>query len=242
MSLSDDDLLNNASTETRQRFEQALARRKSRESKFQVEIPSASIHDLEEKEQQAHQAWVHWEYSPEEWALFDRIDWRPRLRAFFWILLGLLFPLGFGLGLFAISRTFIAGVLACVFLEIGILICFLTTLLTEAARRHKARQKPDQPHRVTISRQGMWEAGTYFPLDHLASVKMTSRPHVLHFQGFSLNTDTATADSASSYRRRVLVPRAHEEEAERLVQRFRTEVIEAEEEAQKLLRNPPEPD
>src|SRR5579863_3381044 len=23
-----------------------------------------------------HQAWVHWEYSPEEWAAFDRVDWR----------------------------------------------------------------------------------------------------------------------------------------------------------------------
>ena len=241
MSLSDDDLLNNASPKTRQRFEHVLARRKSRESRFQVAIPSASIHYLEEKAQQAHQAWVHWEYSPEEWALFDRIDWRPRLRACFWILLGL-FPFGFGLGLFAISGTFIAGVLACVFLVIGILICFLTSLATEAAQRHKARQKPEQPHRVTISKQGMWEAGTYFPLDHLASVKMTSRPPVLHFHSFSVYTDTATADAASSYRRRVLVPRGHEEEAERLVQRFRTEVIEAEEEALKLWRNPPEPD
>ena len=34
-------------------------------------------------------AWVHWDYSPEEWALFDRIDWRMGRRAAFWLLIGL---------------------------------------------------------------------------------------------------------------------------------------------------------
>lgn len=27
---------------------------------------------------QSKQAWTHWEYSSEEWALFDKVDWRPK--------------------------------------------------------------------------------------------------------------------------------------------------------------------
>ncbi|HKF36290.1 MAG TPA: hypothetical protein VKB35_05260 [Ktedonobacteraceae bacterium] len=71
---------------------------------------------------------------------------------------------------------------------------------------------------------------------------MTSRPSVLHFHSFTIYTDTATGETAASYRRRVLVPSGHEEEAERLVQRFRMEVIEAREQAWQRLMNPPEPD
>ena len=77
MSLSDDPL-NNASPTTRQRFENALARRRSRESQFRVVIPPATIQHLEAKAHQAqggeNQAWVQWEYSPEEWAHFDQIS------------------------------------------------------------------------------------------------------------------------------------------------------------------------
>jgi len=241
MSLSDDDLLNNASPKTRQRFEHARARRKNRESSFQVVVPSASIHYLEAKMQQEQQAWVHWEYSPEEWARFDQIDWRPRRRACFWVLMGLL-PFGLGLFLFAVSGSAVAGVLACAIVALTNLFLFWISHGTEAAQRHNARQKSAQPHRVTISKQGMWESGAYFPLENLARVKMTSRPPVLHFHSFTVYTDTATADTAASYRRRVLVPSGHEEEAERLVQRFRTEVIEAREQAWQRMMNPPEPD
>jgi len=122
MTLSDDDLLNNASPTTRQRFEHALARRKSRESSFQVVIPSASMRYLEAKMQQAHQAWVHWEYSSEEWARFDQIDWRPRRRACFWVLMGLL-PFGLGLFLVAVSGSAVAGVLALAPVALTILFC-----------------------------------------------------------------------------------------------------------------------
>ena len=52
---------------------------------------------------------------------------------------------------------------------------------------------------------------------------------------------TYDADVDPVYRLRVLVPRGHEEEAERLVQRFRIEVIEAQEQALERWRNPPEP-
>ena len=241
MSLSDDDLLNNASPQTRQRFEQAKARRKSRERSFQVVIPSASLHALEAKEHQAQQAWVRWEYSPEEWARLDRIDWRPRRRACFWGLVGVL-PGGLGFFLVAVSGSAVAGVLAGAMAALPILLLFWLSHGTEAAQRHTARQQSAQPHRVTIAKQGMWEAGAYFPLDSLAAVKMTARPAVLHFHSFTVYTDTASADTASSYRRRVLVPRGREEEAERLVQRFRTEVIEAREHAWQRMLNPPEPD
>lgn len=201
MSLSDEDLLNNTSPQTRQRFEQARARRKSEEKSFQVVIPSASLQELEAKEQQAQrnesQAWVRWEYSPEEWKRLDQIDWRPRRRACFWVLMGLL-PFGLGLFLVAVSGSAVAGVLAGAMAALPILFLFWLSHGTEAARRHTARQQSAQPHRVTISKQGMWEAGAHFPLDNLAAVKMTARPAVLHFHSFTVYTDTATADTAPS--------------------------------------------
>ena len=244
MPLSDDPL-NNASPKTRQRFENARARRRSRESRFQVVIPSSVMQHIEARAQQAQgndsQAWVQWEYSPKEWARFDQIDWMPRRRACFWLLMGLL-PFGFGLGLFAVSGSSVAGVLAIAIVALGILFFFWISHGTEAAQRHKARQKSVPPHRITISAQGMWEAGVYFPLTNLARVKMTSQPPVLHFHSIMLYTSsTEAADTVASYRRRVLVPSGHEEEAERLVQRFRTEVIEAQEQASQRVMKPPEP-
>jgi len=236
MSLSDDDLLNNAKPVTRQRFEHARARRKSKENSFQVVIPSSVQQGAEALAQQARQARVHWEYSPEEWALFDRIDWKLGRRIFFWLLC-----FGFALGILALSGFSLAGFGISALLMLVMLFFLWISHYTEAAERHKARQKSAQPHRITISKQGIWIAGTYFSLENLAKVKMTPRPPVLRFHSFSVYTDSATADTAASYRRRVLVPRGREEEAERLVQRFRTEVIEAREEALQRWRNPPEP-
>jgi hypothetical protein len=107
----------------------------------------------------------------------------------------------------------------------------------EARKRHKARQNPAQPQRVTISRKGVWEAGTYFPFDdddfrvYLKEVKMTSEPSVLHFRyalGRSEITTSSDGTSAlaspQSTTLRVLVPRRHETEAAQLMQRFRTQV------------------
>lgn len=41
------------------------------------------------RENQISSAWLHWEYSPEEWAQFDAIDYRLRRRALTCLLIGL---------------------------------------------------------------------------------------------------------------------------------------------------------
>jgi hypothetical protein len=185
------------------------------------------------------EAWVHWEYSPEEWALFDTIDWQPKRRVVFWSLISL-FTLGIGAGAYAVSG-FGSAILAFVVVALGMLFFFWLSRYTGARKRHLARQKSVQPHKITISREGLWEAGIYFPLKDLARVEMTPRPPVLHFRSTTVSTSTAESDVAASYRLRVLVPRGQEEEAANLVLRFRTEVIEAREQARKHALNPPEP-
>lgn len=96
----------------------------------------------------------------------------------------------------------------------------------EAKKRHKARQKRDHPQRVTFSKEGVWEAGVYFPLTEmfltLKDVHMTSQPTVLHFRRKRLIHNNYMRDTL-----RVLVPRDYEEEAVQLMERFCTEVIEA---------------
>ena len=185
-------------------------------------------------------AWVRWEYSPEEWALFDRLDWKPGRRVVFWVSISLLFLPGLGFFFYALGGPVVA-VTTVVIVALGLLFFFWLGSNGEAGRRHRARKKSAQPHRITISKQGIWEAGTYFPLTRLRTVKMTSPPPVLHFHSTIGSVSTYDADVDPVYRLRVLVPRGHEEEAERLVQRFRIEVIEAQEQALERWRNPPEP-
>jgi len=184
-------------------------------------------------------AWAQWEYSPEEWARFDSIDWKPKRRVFFWSLMALL-TLGAGAGAYAISG-FRSAILVFVVVALGMLFFFWLSRYTGARKRHLARQKSVQPHRITIAGQGIWEAGTYFPLTALASVAMTAQPPVLYFRSTTVSTSTEESEVAASYRLRVLVPHGHEEEATNLVQRFRTEVIAAREQAGKRALNPPEP-
>jgi hypothetical protein len=137
----------------------------------------------------------------------------------------------------------------------------------KAKKRHQARQNPSQPHRVTLSDQGIWEVGTYFPFAGsgvekyelgvmLLEVRLTSQPTTLHFRVEYLSHH---GGGYRSYNNRtqetihLLVPHDHESEAEHVAQRFRTEVIEprelaelaekqrAEERANDARANPPEP-
>jgi hypothetical protein len=184
------------------------------------------------------QAWAHWEYSPEEWAVFDRVDWRAAwLR--YWlpnlippVCLFILCVFFFHVNVFTMLLALVAFALpplAAVFIVRGY-------FYREAKLRQQARQNRAQPHRVTFSKEGVWEAGTYFPLTgvflSLQDVHMTSQPAVLHFRRKRLIRNNYMYDTL-----RVLVPRGHEEEATRLIERFRTEVIEA----KKPTYSPPEP-
>jgi hypothetical protein len=196
------------------------------------------------------EAWVHWEYSPEEWALFDRIDWRPRRRACFWVSISLLFLPGLGFFFYALGGP-LAAVITVVIVAPGLLFCFWRiVLLGEARKRHLARQKSAQPHRITISQQGVWVAGAYFPLNDgdryadLEEVKITSEPPVLYFRLTKSSNEVNSDGTYTSWteRLRVLVPRGHEEEAAQLTQRFRTKVIEPRKLAHEPVMNPPEPD
>lgn len=187
----------------------------------------------------SNEAWAHWDYTPEEWARFDAIDWKPRRRACFCVLMGLISISG-GLILYA-SAGFVAGLLTFVILALTMFFFFWISRYTGAALRHKARQQAAQPYTVTIANQGIWEAGTYFSLENLAKVTLTTQPPVLHFRSNMIYTETDASDTPASYRIAILVPHGHEEEAAQLLQRFQTEVIEAQEQAWKRWRNPPEP-
>jgi hypothetical protein len=193
--------------------------------------------------------WMRWEYSPEEWALFERVDWRPvNLR--FWLLacLSLLFlP---DIGLLILSSTsgtypLMALSIVLIFVWIPILILFAISIdiYGEARKRHRIRQQEKHAYKVTFDSKGVWEAGVYFPLNDLLfsldKVSMTSKPPVIHF---SQTRYSGKRTTPHSYPLHIPVPGGHEQEAADLVQRFRTEVIQAREQAWQLQTNPPEPD
>jgi len=183
--------------------------------------------------------WARWEYLADEWALFDQVDWvSVRNRC---VLVLLLTPL-LSLVIMAVlwirfwpepqSLVFEQGMLLLTLGPWPIIAAALA--LSRAHKRHLARQDLTQPHRVTFSRAGLWEAGTYFKLhgvvrtgfQALKSVKLTARPTVLHFRMSGL-----------AQRMHVLVPRGHEAEAEQLRQRYDAEAIHV----WRKLNNPPEP-
>jgi hypothetical protein len=245
-----DDPLNNLSPEQRLRAEAAL--RAFGAGAFQGMTPAfmSPFTDAPLQQAQSNQAWAHWEYSTEEWALFDKVDWRPRRRTFWLLVMGsIVFLLATLLSVLTQSTispeqttTFIFATVLTIPLSMfglgfGIFSVVYLAPYLEARKRHKARQNQVQPRRVTISRKGMWEAGTYFPLDdddfrvYLKAVKMTSEPLVLHFRcALGRSSITTSSDGTSapaspqSTTLRVLVPRGHEAEAAQLLQRFRTEV------------------
>jgi hypothetical protein len=214
---------------------------------------------------QGKQGWAHWEYAPEEWALLDRIDW-GRVVQRYW-LTSVLGILGFLLAValliwFAVIAPNIGsfGVIMIVPLIILLLYAVVPgTAYRKAKKRHQARQNPSQPQKVTLSGQGIWEAGTHFPFAgsgvearelnvKLREVRLTSEPTTLHFRIEYLIRNNANTLNKTEINREtihLLVPRGHESEAEHVAQRFRTEVIEARELAAKRIHdsivNPPEP-
>lgn len=248
------DPVENASPETRERYLNALERRKSREASFQVEVPLSSMKELEAR---AQQAWVHWEYSPEEWAFFEQVDWK-RQRLTCWVKAGVCAAsvIAAILPWFLFSLRTNAGLIASLFLP-GLVCCCPLLILwalslppyREARERHRARQK--SAHTVTISRQGIWEAGTFFPLEKwpessIKKVSAAGSPPVLQFrlrmERWRLNRPSGKVSTYMLMTLHVPVPRGHEDEAAHLVQRFRAEVIEAEEQARQQKRmGPPEP-
>jgi hypothetical protein len=276
MSLSDDPL-NNVSPKTRQRYESALARRRSKERGFQKVSPFSVARHIEasapqeqineshawaheapapQEQGSANQAWIHWEYNPEEWAHFEKIDWKS-VRRTYWLLVGLCFPFFCDLiviiwvSIFllpspafehfpTVPLLFPLGYVLFLLLSLVPLIVLssYSYLYDQAKRRHKARQQ-DRFHRVTIAKEGVWEAGAYIPFDVLKEVTMTPQPPALHFRRGKSLLATRNAPLHNTFH--VIVPRGHEEEAAHLVQRFRTEVIEAREQAWQRSMNPPEP-
>ncbi len=183
-------------------------------------------------------AWVHWDYSPKEWARFDRMDWRMGWRVAKWLLIALpwcLFEAFVGFfwgGPLVIALVFAASLL----FTFGF---FLLSYFTDGdvRARHQARRRRDQPHRVTLSRDGVWVAGTHFPLGRLENVTMTDSPPVLHFRR-SLPSGTGRERRPLS----LLVPRGHEEEAARLMQRYHRDVIEPTKQLlERINAPPPEP-
>lgn len=194
------------------------------------------------------QAWIHWEYSPEEWAEFDQVDWKA-LWLRYWVFnlapLAVLIILDI-LGVIFFPANAVGIVSGTAGFTITLLLPFLIVLFAvrryaylEAKKRHLARQNSEQPLRVTFSKEGVWEAGTFFPLrEALRKVHMTSQPTVLHFRR-KRNFATISARYTEADTLRVLVPHGHEEEATQLMERFRTEVIK--DTAKKPTYNPPEP-
>lgn len=216
---------------------------------------------------QGNRAWAHWEYTPDEWAQLDRVDWGS-IPQKHWLAVGITGP-GSLLALVILIWSAltdggaIGGVAFFLMLFLFILFVlyaqFFWNRYDKAKKRHQARQNPSQPHTVTLSGQGIWEAGIYFPFGGLGveknefavkllDVRLTSQPTTLHFRVQYLSSYRANRGTQSQSTREtihLLVPRAHESEAEHVAQRFRTEVIEARERAEKrahdALVNPPEP-
>ena len=215
-------------------------------------------------------AWAHWEYAPDEWELFDRIDWRSVVRRYLLTsalgILGFLLVVALFFWLTTIHTEVATTIANFAFVAMLFSAFFLLYLMVpgtafrKARKRHKARQNSSQPYKVTLSHKGMWLAGTYFPFTGtgvenrelgvtLREVRLTSEPTTLQFRvEYRISNSANTLNRTEINRETVhlLVPRAHESEAEYVAQLFRTEVVEAREQAAKrahdALVNPPEPD
>lgn len=225
------------------------------------EGPASPHHNLS-----GEKAWVHWEYTPEEWALLDRLDWVNTAR---WYVLraGLvtLFLLGF-IALFVRSVNVSDTISVIAFLGMDgcfivlILLLVSNTAFRKARKRHNARQKSSFPYKITLAEKGIWEAGTFFPLKgsgvepsevnvELLDVQLTSQPTLLHYRVKYVSiTSSSRGGTGRAVRKetiRLLVPAAYESEAQRVVQQYRSRIIETRDRAQRFhesLVNPPEPD
>lgn len=144
------------------------------------------------QESQQKPDWAHWEYTPDEWAQLDRLDWGHAVQRY-WLIAGL-GMLSFLAGIaFFFWLAVVApgpgsfGVIALVPLLILLFSCVVPgkafhkarkrhrarknasqppkgTLASQIATRYNAEYDVSQPHKVTLSGQGLWMAGTYFPL------------------------------------------------------------------------------
>jgi hypothetical protein len=197
------------------------------------------------------QAWAHWEYGPYEWSLFNKIDWLPvRNRSQRTLIMSpviCLVIIGALLAVLLVGfQVPIPATFAIVLTSAILLLTALMFVMISAANsgkgakaRYQARQNQAEPHRVTFSRQGIWEAGTFFPFNsaglELESVKLTANPAVLHFKMLKFNSDGSWTGTAQKIH--VPVPRGSEGEAEHLRQRYYAEGIKT----WKKPYNPPEP-
>lgn len=177
-------------------------------------------------------AWARWDYTPDEWAAFDQLDWVPvRNRSLLMLIL---------------SPTLFLAITTISFLwgspdQVGLLLTLLLLLLIatiwlmiaaiaaliDTGKRHRARHKPAELPRVTLTASGLWLTGTYFPLRedfwHIKWVKMTTNPTVLHFklrQTGIIEGHTTDIGLISTRTIHIPVPRSHEAEAEQLWQRY----------------------
>ena len=185
--------------------------------------------------------WIRWEYAPDEWELFDRLDWSKALQSFL-LAIGSAALLYIGIvGLFetTIVSSFSGSdalfpalfVPLMLLLPASLLLYFFAWLrFREARQRHFARQRG--PHRITIGSphlfdQDMWLAGEHFPIQELFTelrkVKLSSRPPLV----LSLHRRLDIKGGRGTYRDIIylLVPRGREDEASQLVERFRSETI-----------------
>jgi hypothetical protein len=165
---------------------------------------------------------------------FDTVDWNLRRHVGIWLLSGLPICLGFG-AIFYVSLGLVVAALVALLVALIIIWAYWRVhFVGEPRDRYLARHQPDQPPRVTFSGKGLWEAGMYFPLHEsgkaeLEQVTMTSRPPTLHFRRALFASKYAPNPARITYATlHVLVPRGHEEEAVRLMQRYHREVIEPE--------------
>lgn len=203
-------------------------------------------------------AWAHWQYTPDEWAQLDRLDWgRAIQRYWFTAVLGMLsFLAGIALFLWLVEvapgpGSF--GIMALVPLLLLLFSCVVPgrafhkarkrhrarknasqpqkgTLASQIALRYNAECEVSQPLKVTLSGQGLWMAGTYFPLaGHgveaterlvmLREVRLSTRPTMLHFRVDSNVARFSKSGVLYSYRQEtipLLVPAGYESEAEHL--------------------------
>jgi len=205
--------------------------------------------------QHAHtqqQYWARWEYSPEEWKRFERLDWTSARHALWllialWLLVSVAITVGLVIVLHSMTQglppkdasnaftfeVFLVGFFMVMLASIGSSCIFLWGWLPsqEARQRHRARQMG--PQRVTIGNvrvlsQSLWLAGQHFPLQHtsmtLTRVTLSAEPLALHFR--RRHGSTLTTRTSGWYETvHILLPSGHEQEAELLLLRFRQETI-----------------
>lgn len=215
--------------------------------------------------------WVRWEYTPDEWRLFDRVDWGSHRRNRLLALCAVPLLAIIASGLVSVllhqfppnpqaSSNFIIWLLLNIlffFLLMGCLIFWLAVFLSpmqQARIRHKARQNGEP--RVTIGvrnkEQNIWLGGqSYRLLDGfraLDKASLTYNPLVLHLRVKETYYNSSRSPQSFLDTIALLIPREHEGEAQTLLERFQDEADASKKRRQRLLdkvfrsEHPPEPD